>query len=172
MAHLNQACQHRFVERFDWLSNECLELMSDMRKHQAAQRTIKRNEILQAATAKRQAENERKGVLFSSRRAKWEKDTESSRLQKQSNALKDEHAQHSVTREMISKRRTEMLESLNKLPNLKDIRLCSSGIYRRKKSGAHIWDRLGNLGETQCHGWDLSDILQVGHLLPPMRSKT
>ncbi len=73
---LNRACYHRFVERFDWLSTECLELMSDMKNHQASQRQIERNEILQAATAKRQVENQRKGVLFSSRRAKWEKDTE------------------------------------------------------------------------------------------------
>ena len=167
---LEKACTHRFIQRFDWLSNEVQGLLDDMQTIQSSQRNAQRNEILRVATAKRQAENKKKGVLFSSRRAKWEKDTEMSRLEKQSIALKDEHAQHVEAQALLVTRRIEMLESLNKLPNIDEIKLCSSGIYRLKQSGKKVWKKLLHIGEASCHGWALEDILEIGHLLPPTRS--
>ena len=169
---LEQACEHGFVERFDWLSTEIAVLLEDNRMIQASHRDAQRNEILRAATAKRQTETKNKGILFSSRRSKWERDTEMSRLERQSIALKDEHAQQTDSKKRLVTKRTEILESLNKLPNINQIKLCSLGVYRSTSSGDRLRRVLVRVGEAQCHGWNLSDILEMGHLLPVMRNNT
>jgi hypothetical protein len=169
---LEQACEHGFVERFDWLSTEIAALLDDNRVVQASRRDAQRNEILRIATAKRQAETKKKGVLFSSRRTKWEKDTEMSRLERQSIELKDKYAQQTESKRRLVARHNQMLESLNKLSNLDSIKLCLLGVYRSTPSGDRIQAMLGRVGDAQCHGWQLSDILEMGHLLPAMRNHT
>ena len=168
---LEQACEHGFVERFDWLSTEIAAVLADNRTIQATHRDAQRDEILRAATAKRQAETKKKGILFSSRRAKWERDTEISRLERQSIALKDRHTQQTESKKQLVIRRTQLLESLNKLPHLDSIKLCLLGVYRSTHSGDRIQSILARVGKAQCHGWQLSDILEMGHLLPAMRNK-
>ncbi|MGB0647339.1 MAG: hypothetical protein ACPGQS_09210 [Bradymonadia bacterium] len=169
-ATLTTAFNFGFVVRFDWLSDSLNTLLTHSNAVRVSERDNQRNEILRAATRKRQIEAKKKRVLFKSKWDKWEKETELSRLERQSIKLADAHAEQEHAKRLIREKHIELIESLNKLPNSDRVKACAAGIYRLSSSGELIWHQLQKIGIQNCAGWSLDDILEIGYLLPNART--
>ena len=170
--HLNKGKDLKLVERFDWLSEEMLQMVNNAKARSEEARDAERDNILRAATARRLADSEKHGPLFRSRRAKWEHETELSRLARQTEELEHAHSERLMRNEHARQQRQEFFQTMEKLPYGNQIRVCSAGTFRLTPSGELIWNKLKQVGRAQAQGWTLSEILTMGHLLAHRGSKS
>ena len=163
--YFTEALRLKIVERFDWLSREMLQIVKTYQEFAEEARQEERNSILRAANARRLADSEKHGPLFRTRRAKWEHDTELSRLERQTETLEYERSERIMRQEQAKRKRQELFETLEKLPYAQQIRVCSNGAFRYTGFGEIIWQKLKRVGLERTQGWQLQEILTIGQLL-------